>query len=122
VEEPADRLVSGFFLNVGRDPRRAGPAVHEWRSGGEAGTVPVMSTVKARQPGVFYRRPAPEADPYVREGGHVDAGQTIAVIEAVKTYNPVKAETSGTVTRFLLDDGAEVTAGQDVVEVVDETT
>jgi acetyl-CoA carboxylase biotin carboxyl carrier protein len=80
-----------------------------------------MSTVKARQPGVFYRRPAPEADPYVREGGHVDAGQTIAVIEAVKTYNPVQAETSGTVTRFLLDDGAEVAPGQDIVEVADET-
>ncbi|MCI2422735.1 biotin carboxyl carrier domain-containing protein [Saccharopolyspora sp. K220] len=80
-----------------------------------------MSTVKAQQPGVFYRRPAPEADPYVREGGHVDPGQTIAVIEAVKTYNPVKAKTSGIVTRFLLTDGTEVIPGQDIAEVADET-
>ncbi|QIZ33577.1 biotin/lipoyl-containing protein [Saccharopolyspora sp. ASAGF58] len=78
-----------------------------------------MSTVKAKQSGVFYRRPAPEADPYVREGGHVDPGQTIAVIEAVKTYNPVKSETGGTVTRFLLDDGAQVSPGQEVAEVTD---
>ncbi|MGP4021552.1 biotin/lipoyl-containing protein [Saccharopolyspora sp. 5N708] len=80
-----------------------------------------MSTVKAQQHGVFYRRPAPEADPYVREGGHVDPGQTIAVIEAVKTYNPVKAVTSGVVTRFLLADGTEVNSGQDIAEVADET-
>ncbi|KAA5827093.1 biotin/lipoyl-containing protein [Saccharopolyspora hirsuta] len=80
-----------------------------------------MSTVKAQQPGVFYRRPAPEADPYVREGGHVDAGQTIAVIEAVKTYNPVKVDNPGTVTRFLLADGAEVTRGQEIAELADET-
>lgn len=78
-----------------------------------------MSTVKAQQSGVFYRRPAPEADPYVREGGHVDPGQTIAVIEAVKTYNPVKSETGGTVTRFLLDDGVQVSPGQEVAEVAD---
>ncbi|MER5387548.1 biotin/lipoyl-containing protein [Saccharopolyspora sp. NPDC002686] len=80
-----------------------------------------MSTVKAQQPGVFYRRPAPESDPYVSEGGHVDAGQTIAVIEAVKTYNPVKVDNPGTVRRFLLADGAHVTRGQDVAELVDET-
>ncbi|MGW3471756.1 biotin/lipoyl-containing protein [Saccharopolyspora sp. NPDC000995] len=78
-----------------------------------------MSIVKAQQSGVFYRRPAPEADPYVREGSHVDPGQTIAVIEAVKTYNPVKPETGGTVTRFLLDDGAQVCPGQEVAEVTD---
>ncbi|PKW15738.1 biotin/lipoyl-containing protein [Saccharopolyspora spinosa] len=78
-----------------------------------------MSTVKAQQSGVFYRCPAPEADPYVREGGHVDPGQTIAVIEAVKTYNPVKSESGGTVTRFLLDDGVQVAPGQEVAEVAD---
>ncbi|GAA2788958.1 acetyl-CoA carboxylase [Saccharopolyspora taberi] len=79
-----------------------------------------MSTVKAQSPGVFYRRPSPDAAPYVSEGGHVDAGQTIALIEAVKTFNPVRAEHSGTVTRIPLDDGAEVSAGQIVVEIEDE--
>ncbi|MEV0701696.1 biotin/lipoyl-containing protein [Saccharopolyspora sp. NPDC050389] len=81
-----------------------------------------MSTVKAQQSGVFFRRPAPEADPYVREGGHINAGQTIAVIEAVKTYNPVKSVAGGTVTRFLLADGTEVAQGQEIAEVADENT
>ena len=78
-----------------------------------------MSTVKAQSPGVFYRKPSPDADPYTAEGGHVDAGQTIALIEAVKTYSPVRAEHSGTV-RFLLTDGDEVQVGQTVLEVDDE--
>ncbi|MEV0084658.1 biotin/lipoyl-containing protein [Saccharopolyspora sp. NPDC003752] len=81
-----------------------------------------MSTVKAQQSGVFFRRPAPEADPYVREGGHVDPGQTIAVIEAVKTFNPVKSAAAGTVTRFLLADGTEVAQGQEIAELADENT
>ena len=79
-----------------------------------------MSTVKAQLPGVFYRRPSPEAEPYVAEGGHVDAGQTVAVIEAVKTYNAIKAENPGTAARFLLADGDEVEEGQDILELLDD--
>ncbi|MER7011967.1 biotin/lipoyl-containing protein [Saccharopolyspora sp. NPDC000359] len=79
-----------------------------------------MTAVKARQPGVLHRRPAPESDPYVREGGHVDAGQTIAVIEAVKTTSPVTVDKPGTVTRFLLEDGTEVTPGQEIAELADD--
>lgn len=79
-----------------------------------------MSTVRAQAPGVFYRRPGPQADPYVQEGSHVDMGQTVAVIESVKTYNPIKADYSGTATRFLLADGDKVEEGQDVLEVTDD--
>lgn len=79
-----------------------------------------MSIVKAQLPGVFYRRPSPEADPYVREGGEIDAGQTIALIEVMKTFNEVKADHHGTVARFLLADGDEVEIGQDLLEVADE--
>ncbi|MFD0489987.1 acetyl-CoA carboxylase [Saccharopolyspora erythraea] len=79
-----------------------------------------MSTVKATSEGVFYRRPAPDADPYVAEGGHVDAGQTVGVIETMKTYSQVRTESSGTAARFLLDDGEEVRTGQNLLEVDDE--
>lgn len=78
-----------------------------------------MSTVKAQLPGVFYRRPSPDADPYVDEGHQVSTGETIALIEVMKTYNEVKAEHNGTVSRFLLADGDEVEVGQDLLEVED---
>jgi acetyl-CoA carboxylase biotin carboxyl carrier protein len=76
-----------------------------------------METIKATMPGVFYRRPSPDADPYVEEGGSVSPGQTIALIEVMKTFNELKAETGGTVTKFLLADGDEVAMGQDIAEV-----
>ncbi|AXK34464.1 biotin carboxyl carrier domain-containing protein [Streptomyces armeniacus] len=76
-----------------------------------------MATIKATMPGVFYRRPSPEAEPYVKEGGGFAAGQTIALIEVMKTFNEVRADTSGTLVRFLLEDGDEVAMGQDIVEV-----
>lgn len=76
-----------------------------------------MSTVKAQLPGVFYRRPSPEAAPYVEEGGEISAGQIVALIEVMKTYNEVKADQQGRLARFLLDDGDEVEVGQDMLEV-----
>ncbi|PRW64314.1 acetyl-CoA carboxylase [Actinopolyspora mortivallis] len=76
-----------------------------------------MSTMNAQLPGVFYRRPTPDHAPFVEVGGKVEPGQTIALIEVMKTYNEVKADRSGTVSRILLDDGDEVEAGQGIVEV-----
>ncbi|MFC7343085.1 acetyl-CoA carboxylase [Saccharopolyspora griseoalba] len=76
-----------------------------------------METIKATMPGVFYRRPSPEDDPFVPEGSSVSPGQTVAVIEVMKTFNELKAEVGGTVTRFLIADGDEVEMGQDVAEV-----
>ncbi|GAB2674418.1 hypothetical protein GCM10027271_39100 [Saccharopolyspora gloriosae] len=77
-----------------------------------------MSTVNATLPGVFYRRPSPEQDPFVEEGAVVQQGQTIALIEVMKTFSEIKAEQAGTIGRFLLEEGDEVEAGQGVVEVV----
>ncbi|MEU6129810.1 acetyl-CoA carboxylase [Saccharopolyspora sp. NPDC047091] len=76
-----------------------------------------MSTVNAALPGVFYRRPAPDQEPFVEVGAAVQEGQTIALIEVMKTFSEVKAEQAGTLGRFLLDEGDEVEAGQGVAEV-----
>ena len=76
-----------------------------------------MDKIKATMPGVFYRSPSPEDDPYTSEGSSVSPGQTIALIEVMKTFNELKAEVGGKITRFLIDDGDEVEMGQDVAEV-----
>lgn len=73
-----------------------------------------MATIPSPLPGVFYRRPAPEKDEYVREGDEVSEGQTIGLIEVMKNFTELKATASGTVTKFLVEDSAEVSVGQDV--------
>lgn len=76
-----------------------------------------MSTVDAKMPGVFYRRPSPDADPFIEPGSVVHAGQTIGLIEVMKTFNEVKAEKDCRVGSILLDDGDEVDVGQTMFEV-----
>jgi acetyl-CoA carboxylase biotin carboxyl carrier protein len=76
-----------------------------------------MALIRATMPGVFYRGPGPEAEPYVEEGSRIAAGQTIALIEVMKTFNEVKADSGGVVSTFLLHTGDEVTMGQGIAEV-----
>lgn len=73
-----------------------------------------MSTIPSPLPGVFYRRPAPEKDEYVRVGDEVTEGQTIGLIEVMKNFTELRASAGGTVKEFLVEDEGEVSVGQDV--------
>jgi acetyl-CoA carboxylase biotin carboxyl carrier protein len=68
-------------------------------------------------PGTFYRRPDPESDPYIEEGDQVSAGDTVGLIEVMKSFHEVKAEEEGTIARFLVENEEAVDAGQDLVEM-----
>jgi acetyl-CoA carboxylase biotin carboxyl carrier protein len=67
--------------------------------------------------GVFYRSPSPGAEPYVREGGPVNAGQVIGLIEAMKLFNEIKSDVTGTVRHLAVGDGDLVKARQTLIEV-----
>lgn len=67
--------------------------------------------------GVFYRAPSPGAEPYVREGGQVNAGQVIGLIEAMKLFNEIKSDVSGVVRHIAAGDGDLVKARQTLIEV-----
>jgi biotin carboxyl carrier protein len=68
-------------------------------------------------PGTFYRRPDPESDPFVNEGDKVSPGDTIGLVEVMKSFQEIKAEEEGTVSKILVDDEDPVGAGQDLVEL-----
>jgi len=67
--------------------------------------------------GVYYRSPSPGAEPYVREGGQVNAGQVIGLIEAMKLFNEIKSDVTGTVRRLAAGDGELVKVRQLLIEV-----
>jgi acetyl-CoA carboxylase biotin carboxyl carrier protein len=67
--------------------------------------------------GVFYRSPSPGAEPYVREGGPVNAGQVIGLIEAMKLFNEIKSDVTGTVRHIGAGDGDLVKVRQTLIEV-----
>jgi acetyl-CoA carboxylase biotin carboxyl carrier protein len=78
---------------------------------------PVTHLVVAPLTGIFYRSPSPGAVPYLREGGPVNAGQVIGLIEAMKLYNEIKSDVTGTVRRLVAGDGALVKARDPLIEV-----
>jgi acetyl-CoA carboxylase biotin carboxyl carrier protein len=74
-------------------------------------------TIKSPMPGTFYRRPDPESDSFVNEGDTVSPGDTVGLVEVMKSFHEIKAQEVGTVSKILLEDEDAVGAGQDVVEL-----
>ncbi len=62
--------------------------------------------------GTAYRGPTPAARPFVEIGTPVKAGDTLLIIEAMKTMNQIPAPRAGTVTQILVDDGQPVEYGE----------
>ncbi len=67
--------------------------------------------------GVAYLSPEPGAPAFVQVGSQVSAGQTLLLIEAMKTFNQIKAPKSGTVTRILIEPGTPVEYGEPLMLV-----
>jgi acetyl-CoA carboxylase biotin carboxyl carrier protein len=67
--------------------------------------------------GIYYSAPSPGAEPYLRSGGHVSTGQVIGLIEAMKLFNEIKSDVTGTVVRIVAENGKLVKAKQPLIEV-----
>jgi acetyl-CoA carboxylase biotin carboxyl carrier protein len=70
-------------------------------------------------PGIFYRRPAPDQPAYKSEGDPVAVGDVVGLVEVMKTFHEVKAESAGILARYLIDNEDAVLAGQPVAELDD---
>ena len=68
-------------------------------------------------PGTFYRKPAPDKPMYKNEGDAVAIGDVIGLIEVMKSFTEVKAETAGKIVKFLCDNEEPVMAGQPLAEI-----
>lgn len=62
--------------------------------------------------GTFYSSPAPDKEPYVKEGSVVSAETTVCIVEAMKLMNEIQAEVSGEVIKIYVENGQPVEYGQ----------
>lgn len=73
--------------------------------------------LRAPLSGVIHLQAEPGAPPFVRPGATVAAGATLCLIEAMKVFNTVRAERAGTIAAVLVENGAEVDAGQTLMRI-----
>ena len=73
--------------------------------------------ISAPMVGTYYSAPSPSANPFVTVGQHVNKGDTVGIIEAMKIMNQIEADHSGTVVEILVKDGEAVEFGQALIVI-----
>jgi len=76
-----------------------------------------MAQLLSPLPGTFYRKPSPDKPSYKEDGDSVAKGEVIGLIEVMKSFNEVKAESDGKIT-FMAENEEPVMAGQPLAEIV----
>ena len=109
VVVPATRVVLPARPARGK---RAEPAAAAAPNPSEAGVA-----IVAPLTGVFYSSSSPSADPFVKVGDMVQAGQVICIVEAMKVFNEIKAEIAGVVASMPAENGQLVQKGDALVRV-----
>ncbi len=101
---------------AGADPGAAGKAEAKEK---EQAKEEALEGYVVRSPivGTFYRRPAPDEDPYVEVGDEVRAGDVVCIVEAMKVMNEVRTERAGVVKAILVEDAAPVEYGQPLIVI-----
>ena len=75
------------------------------------------NALKSPMVGVVYLAPEPGANTFVSVGSSVKTGDTVALVEAMKTFNPIKADKDGVVKEILVTDGAAVEFEQPLIVI-----
>jgi acetyl-CoA carboxylase biotin carboxyl carrier protein len=87
----------------------------------QSAAAPTTDTAKNGIPspmvGTAYLSPAPGADPFIQIGQSVREGQTLLIIEAMKTMNQIPSPRAGTVSAILVEDGQPVEYGEPLVVI-----
>jgi len=78
----------------------------------ETATGEDLHTITSPIVGTFYRSPAPDKEPYVKEGSNVSPDTIVCIVEAMKLMNEIEAEVAGEVVKIYVESGQPVEYGQ----------
>ena len=76
-----------------------------------------LSFIQSPMVGTFYRKPAPDKEPFVEVGQTIKKGDTVCIIEAMKMMNQVKSEFDGKIISINIGDGEPVEFGQELISI-----
>ena len=125
LKRGAEHIVAPSASSGGYAPvLHAAPAAHAPSPGLASGATSASSKpaasdedagllqIKSPMVGTFYASPSPDAKPFVAVGTRVDEESDVCIIEAMKVFNNIKAECSGTIARIVVNNGETVEFGQ----------
>lgn len=115
VSKPAAPVVQAPTMYASPPPAIAAPAQQSATPAPQAAAAaPETSANNVTSPmvGTVYLSPDPSSKPFFNVGDKVNKGDTIMLIEAMKTFNPVEADRSGTLTKFYVTDAQPVEYGE----------
>jgi len=95
----------------------AAPAPASAPAAAPAAAKEVLPAIESPMVGTFYATPGPDKAPFVSVGSKVGPDTTVCLIEAMKIFNEIKAETSGTVEEVLVKSGQPVEFGQPLFRI-----
>ena len=78
---------------------------------------PTYPTIDSPTVGTFYSAPSPDDPPFVKVGQAVSPDSVVCIVEAMKVFNQIQAETAGTIVEVLVEDGDAVEFGQPLFRI-----
>ena len=97
--------------NTASAPKHDGDHIHETMD--SEGYEKIVSPMV----GTFYRKPAPDKEPFIEVGQMIKKGDTVCIIEAMKMMNQVKSEYDGKVISINIGDGEPIEFGQELISI-----
>ena len=104
----ASQVVAAAPVAAAPAPAAVAPAAAPAPAAPSSAGAEHPGAVKSPMVGTAYLSPSPGAAPFVTEGASVTEGQTVMIVEAMKTMNPITAPRSGSVTKILVSDAQPV--------------
>ncbi len=98
-------------------PPAPAPATETATEDATASTAIDGHTINAPMVGTFYTAPSPGAPDFVKTGDHINEGETVCIIEAMKILNQIEADKSGTVKAILVENAQPVEFGQPLIVI-----
>jgi len=120
IEKPDVRVRVARSVMAGPVAVAAGPAPALPRfaeSAAAAPSAPPAGAINSPMVGTIYLSPSPGADPFVKAGDKVASGQTLMIVEAMKTMNPIASPKAGIVRQILVRDAQPVEFGEPLIVV-----
>ena len=95
----------------------AAPPPPQAGGGDDPPDEPTFPTINSPTVGTFYSAPSPDDPPFVKPGQAVSPDSVVCIVEAMKVFNQIQAETAGTIVEVLVEDGDAVEFGQPLFRI-----